>query len=187
MTKADDRAGRRRRGRPERWAWLAVLCCACLLLITPRPLLAQAPAVAVETQTGPGYARLLLIWPGPAPALEARIFNGVLIAESDAAFAVDLASLSRSLDPYVALARQDADGRTLRLAMKRAMTVSARVEGRVGIVEMRLPDAAAPPPVYVAALLEARESKPAPVPEPAPEPEAAPAPDPAPVPPPAPD
>ena len=86
-------------------------------------VIATAPADAAVNVSGTfiesdGYGRIVLSWPGGVPPHVEAITSGVLVVKFDQPFATDLSEFMRQMPDYVAMARQDADGRTLRLALK---------------------------------------------------------------------
>lgn len=86
-------------------------------------LVAAAPAGAAVNVSGnfieaDGYGRIILTWPGGVPAHVEAVTSGVLVVKFDQPFTTDLSEFMRQMPNYVAMARQDADGKTLRLALK---------------------------------------------------------------------
>ncbi|KAB7739092.1 hypothetical protein F2P47_13875 [Parvibaculum sedimenti] len=86
-------------------------------------MIVAAPAGAAVNVSGnfiesDGYGRIVLTWPGGVPAHVEAITSGVLVVKFDQPFTTDLSEFMRQMPDYVAMARQDADGRTLRLALK---------------------------------------------------------------------
>ena len=76
-----------------------------------------ADAVVVTGEELRGFARLRFQWPAPVK-VETQEAHGVVVLTFDRPFRAQLEKLPLELPNYVALARQDADGTTLRLAMK---------------------------------------------------------------------
>lgn len=92
-------------------------------LIFVSTLLASMPAGAATAISGvfsqnDGYGRIVLTWPGGLPAHSETVTAGVLVVKFDRPFTTDLSDFMRQMPTYIAMARQDADGRTLRLALK---------------------------------------------------------------------
>lgn len=83
-----------------------------------------ADAVTVKAEELPGFARLRFQWPD-AVTVDAQESNGVVVLKFGRAFEAALNDLPIELPNYVALARQDADGTTLRLALKFPFRVEA--------------------------------------------------------------
>lgn len=83
-----------------------------------------ADAVIVKAEELPGFARLRFQWPD-AVTVEAQESNGVVVLKFGRSFEAALNDLPIQLPNYVALARQDADGATLRLALKFPFRVEA--------------------------------------------------------------
>ncbi|MEQ8747612.1 hypothetical protein [Pyruvatibacter sp.] len=95
-----------------------------------------ADAVIVKGEELNGFARLRFQWPD-AVEISAQESNGVVVLKFDRAFDAALNDLPISLPNYVALARQDADGKTLRLALKfpfRVETATASNEVYVNLI-----------------------------------------------------
>ncbi|MEN6543703.1 hypothetical protein [Parvibaculum sp.] len=93
------------------------------LLLLAWALVGAAPANAVANVSGnfieaDGYGRIVLTWPGGVPGHVEAVTSGVLVVKFDEAFTTDLSEFMRQMPNYVAMARQDGDGRTLRLALK---------------------------------------------------------------------
>lgn len=83
-----------------------------------------ADAVTVKAEELQGFARLRFQWPD-AVTVEAQESNGVVVLKFGRQFQAVLNDLPIQLPNYVALARQDADGSTLRLALKFPFRVEA--------------------------------------------------------------
>ena len=83
-----------------------------------------ADAVFVKAEELQGFARLRFQWPD-AVTVEAQESNGVVVLKFARPFQASLNDLPIELPNYVALARQDADGSTLRLALKFPFRVEA--------------------------------------------------------------
>lgn len=83
-----------------------------------------ADAVSVKAEELQGFARLRFQWPD-AVTVDAQESNGVVVLKFGRAFEAALNDLPIQLPNYVALARQDADGSTLRLALKFPFRVEA--------------------------------------------------------------
>ncbi|MDW3097024.1 MAG: hypothetical protein R8J41_02905 [Alphaproteobacteria bacterium] len=83
-----------------------------------------ADAVSVKAEELQGFARLRFQWPD-AVTVDAQESNGVVVLKFGRAFDAALNDLPIQLPNYVALARQDADGSTLRLALKFPFRVEA--------------------------------------------------------------
>jgi len=117
---------------------MAGLVAAALSVIS---ILAALPAHAQETitikgQELRGYARIKFEWPEPVE-VSAQETSGVIVLKFARPFAASLNDLPSDLPNFVALARQDADGRTLRLALKfpfRVQTLTAGNEVYVNLV-----------------------------------------------------
>lgn len=83
-------------------------------------------AVATRFSQEQGYGRLVFAWPDGVPAHSESITAGVLVVTFARPFAVDPGEFVRKMPDYVAMARQEADGKTLRLALKADYWLNAR-------------------------------------------------------------
>jgi len=92
--------------------WAAALAVVCLAT----GAFAQTASSVRVTHTD-GYARIEFEWPETV-SYEARIENSVLVARFGAAAPRDLTPLTENAADYVAAARRDRDGRTVRVALK---------------------------------------------------------------------
>ena len=75
------------------------------------------PQAKVSASVQNGFARVMFDWSDEVSGT-AQVSDGVLVISFDRSFDADTAALARALDPYVALVRRDADGKTLRFALK---------------------------------------------------------------------
>tara|TARA_R110000824_G_scaffold390760_20_gene588060 strand:+ start:15196 stop:18855 length:3660 start_codon:yes stop_codon:yes gene_type:complete len=75
-------------------------------------------SVTTKLSESGGYGRIVLNWPGGLPKHSETLSSGVLVIKFDKAFSVDLEEFARQMPRVVALARQDPDGKTLRLGLK---------------------------------------------------------------------
>ena len=129
---------------------------------------AALPARAATTlatgfsQAG-GYGRIVLTWPGGVPAHKVAVATGVLVVTFDKPFAVDLNEFMRQMPDYVAMARQDNDGKTLRLALKFDYWTNVRqVENSLYVDLLPKSWAGAPPPLpadVLARIAAAKEAR----------------------------
>ncbi len=83
----------------------------------------SAPVVPVEIQSDNGYARMIFKWQNISqkakpPKHTANIENGVLVLRFDQDYQIDLNAFREQTESYIALVRQDDDGKTLRMALK---------------------------------------------------------------------
>ncbi|MGV8996851.1 MAG: tetratricopeptide repeat protein [Parvibaculaceae bacterium] len=93
--------------------------CVALVLTMSGALTAHASTkVATTFSEAGGYGRIVFNWPENVPTYSAVISSGVLVVKFDKPFDVDTDQFLRQMPNMVALARQDADGKVLRLGMK---------------------------------------------------------------------
>lgn len=110
-----------------------------------------------------GYGRIVFTWPGGVPRHTQSMVAGVLVVKFDAPFSIDLNEFLRQMPNTVGLARQDADGKTLRLGLKFEYWMNVREAENSLYVDL-LPStwAGAPPPLpadVLARLAAAAEAK----------------------------
>jgi tetratricopeptide (TPR) repeat protein len=132
-------------------AALATLVLAALILAVPA--WAQAPA-RVEVERLGETTRLRLVLPeaaGGALTAEAEIAaNMVIVARLSDAIDADLATLRQQAPDYIAMARLDADGRTLRLALNTTLEPRISVSHNVIAIDLAPPGTPAQPDVVSA-------------------------------------
>ena len=125
------------------------------------PALGQIPATAEVQRLGP-TARVLLTLPeseGGDLTADAEIAaNLVVVARLSEPIEADLSALRQSAPDIIAMARLDADGRTLRLALNRAVEPRVSVSHNVIALDLSPPGAAAPAAV-VSAFEQARAAE----------------------------
>jgi len=73
--------------------------------------------VKVDASVQGGFARIIFDWPDEVNG-SAQLVDGVLVISFEKPFNVNVDALAKTLEPYVALVRRDADGKGLRLALK---------------------------------------------------------------------
>ena len=79
--------------------------------------------VPVYIQSYHGFARMILKWDNISPTAKAphhtaNIEYGVLVLRFDQDYQIDLNAFREQTESYIALVRQDDDGKTLRMALK---------------------------------------------------------------------
>jgi tetratricopeptide (TPR) repeat protein len=87
----------------------------------------------VEVKIQNGFARLIFKWEGLTlaprpPAYTVDIENGVLVLRFAQAYNVDLDLLVEQTEEFIALIRQDADKKTLRMALKDAIRIQSNID-----------------------------------------------------------
>tara|TARA_R110000868_G_scaffold86685_1_gene243013 strand:- start:68 stop:3661 length:3594 start_codon:yes stop_codon:yes gene_type:complete len=112
------------------------------------------------SETG-GYARMVFNWPDAMPAHSETISSGVLIVKFEKPIAVDMELFAQQMPNTVALARLDADGKTLRFGLKVDFRLNAQQAENALYVDL-LPSSwsGAPPslPAEVVAKIKAVEA-----------------------------
>ncbi len=111
------------------------------------PAQAAAKVSATLSEQG-GYARIVLTWPGAVPAHTEAMTSSVLVVTFDKPFTADTDEFLRQMPNTVALARQDGNGRTLRLALKSEFWMNVRQAENSLYIDL-LPSSwsGAPPPL----------------------------------------
>jgi len=120
------------------------------------PLQPQANVVA---GVHGGFARVQVDWSEPVKG-RAQVADGVLVISFDQTFDVDADALARVLEPYVAMVRQDADRRTLRMALKGPVRLKTTDYGSRFAFDLLPPSFAGqplPPPAPNANTLKTRQ------------------------------
>ncbi len=102
----------------------------------------------ITTALQGGFARVQFDWSEKVSG-RAELAGGVLVISFDHSFEADTDAIARQLEPYVALVRQDPDGRSLRLAMKGPVRLKTTDHGSLFAFDILPPSFAgepAPPP-----------------------------------------
>lgn len=150
-------------GRQGAWR-IAALCFGATALLIFSMFSTPASAAARLSEED-GYGRLVFSWPGGVPPQEAKIVANVLVIDFARAPEVDPARFALDLPRYVALARAENDGKTLRIALKANFTLNVQKAENSLYVDLLPPDwKSGPPPLpadvlaRLAAAKEAREA-----------------------------
>ncbi len=107
------------------------------------------PQAKVTASVQGGFARVQFDWPEKA-AGKAQLADGVVVITFDKSFDADTEALARTLEPYVALARLDRDGKTLRLALKGPARLKVTDYGTRYAVDLAPPSYVGDPPAPLA-------------------------------------
>jgi tetratricopeptide (TPR) repeat protein len=127
--------------------------------VTPAGAQSDGARPRVSVTPGGGYARVLFEWPGEARA-SAQIAGDVIIVRFDAPVQVDAAAIARQLDGVAAAARMDADGRSLRIALRTPVRIATSSAGRRFALDIMPADRRAdPPPIQDPQADQLREAK----------------------------
>jgi hypothetical protein len=118
----------------------AVLCLA-LAFFTSAPAFADS----VRTSTQAGYARLHFTL-DPLAHAKVNLAGSVLTIAFDRKVAISPSSISQNLGSYVASAREDADGQTLRLALSQIVRLHTSISGNSIAVDLAPESFAGTPP-----------------------------------------
>lgn len=94
---------------------------------------AAGPVLPVEVQVHNGFTRLVFKWSGLSttprpPEHTVDIDNGVLVLNFAQKYSVDTEVLLEEAVDYIALIRQDSDGKTLRMALKHPTRIQSNVD-----------------------------------------------------------
>lgn len=107
------------------------------------------PTVKVNAVAQGGFGRVTFDWSDDVKG-QGQILDGVLVVRFDQSFEADTDLLARALEPFVALVRQDADGRTLRFALKAPVRLKSANQGTRVSFDLVPPSFAGDPPAPVA-------------------------------------
>jgi tetratricopeptide (TPR) repeat protein len=126
---------------------IAVLLQATLLfgLAALRPALAEPIKADITVNTSGGYARIVFRFSEEIDA-DVRMANGILVVSFKTQVSAAVDRLSTNASGYVSAARSDPDGRAVRIALGRKVTVNSMMAAERLFIDL-LPDswAAAPP------------------------------------------
>jgi hypothetical protein len=132
--------------------WIA----ATLMVLAGLCLASAAKAavpVTLKGEAGQDYERIIFTWPENKAStkikLSAQIKNGVLLIHFDKAFSTNTKTLLSDLKGSIALARLDADERTLRIALRGKREVKTEQSYNVYAIDLTLPQSKATPPELV--------------------------------------
>src|SRR5262245_9614377 len=127
------------------FALLQALLLLGLTLAFPNVARAEALRADLTVNTSNGYARLVFRFSEDTDA-DVRLANGILIVSFKQPVAVSVDRLSTNAREYVSAARRDPDGKGLRIALSRKVTVNTMAAGERLFVDL-LPEtwSGAPP------------------------------------------
>lgn len=117
------------------------------------------PNVTTTLTESSGYGRMVLHWPSNIPHHTEAITAGVLVVKFDKPFALDLNEFTRQMPNVVALARQDSDGKTLRIGLKYDYWLNARQAEDALYLDLLSPDWSGPPPPLPADVIARLKAK----------------------------
>lgn len=123
------------------------------LLLLPLAEASAATTVTTTLSESGGYGRMVFKWPGAVPKHSETLSSGVLVVKFDKAFSVDLEEFTRQMPRVVALARQDPDGKTLRLGLKFDYWLNVREAENSLYVDLLPSNWSGPPPSLPADVL----------------------------------
>lgn len=132
---------------------VAALILIASMLFGAFPASAAATKIATKLSEQNGYGRIVLTWPGGVPRHTEALTAGVLVVRFDKPFTADLDEFLRQMPSTVGLARQDGDGKTLRLALKYDYWMNVREAENSLYIDLLAPDWAGPPPPLPAEVL----------------------------------
>jgi len=91
---------------------------ALVLLLAPAGAWAQAALDRLDLSENDGYGRMIFSFKGAVPKHRTEINAGVMVLSFDRSVSVNLDEFARQMPRFIATARQDEDGKTLRFALK---------------------------------------------------------------------
>ncbi len=115
----------------------------------------SAPAEVKASSSG-GFGRIQFDWHEKAQT-KAVLNDEILVITFDRAFDVDTDAMQRSLDPYVALVRQDPDKKSLRLALKGPVVLKTTDLGTRFAFDIVPPSFRGEPPAIAAPAQESQD------------------------------
>ncbi|HEY4345115.1 MAG TPA: hypothetical protein VGN05_12265 [Parvibaculum sp.] len=125
---------------------VALFLAVAALLVAPAAEAATKISTTLSEQGG--YGRIVLNWPDGVPHHTQEVTAGVLVVKFDKPFTTDLDEFLRQMPNTVGLARQDPDGKTLRLALKFDYWMNVREAESSLYIDLLAPGwAGAPPPL----------------------------------------
>jgi tetratricopeptide (TPR) repeat protein len=132
-------AGRQRKPRRAGIvAALLLLALAMVALLSPRPAAAEAVKATASAAVENGFARLIFTL-GTDIDAQVRIANNVVVISFDRPVDVNVDRLREGAGDYIGAARRDPDGKAVRIALSRRVTMNSMVAGDRLFVDL-LPD-----------------------------------------------
>ncbi len=128
------------------------------LLLAPMGAWAQAALDRLDLSENDGYGRMIFSFQGAVPKHRIEINAGVMVLAFDRAVSVNLDEFARQMPRFIATARQDDDGKTLRFALKADFWSDAKQAERslyVDLMPSQWTHAAPPLPAEVVARIAA--------------------------------
>ena len=108
--------------------WRAGMAVALLIAMSFVPSAARAEdAPRLSLREEDGYGRMVFAFQGDVPAYTQKMIAGVLVLTFDRPVTLDLGAFTREMPRYVAQAREDAAGKTLRLALTTDFWANTRI------------------------------------------------------------
>lgn len=141
---------------------LAAIASLFLLAAALVPAARAAEAAALSLSEKDGYGRMVFTFPGKVPGYRTTINAGILVLQFDKPFDADMEEFVRQMPRYVALARQDGDNGTIRLALTTDFWLDTKQAENSVYVDLMPPGwSGKPPPLPadVRARLAAAEEK----------------------------
>ncbi len=127
--------------------WQAAMAAAlvvALSFVSSAARAADTPRLSLKEENG--YGRMIFAFQGDVPAYTQKTVAGVLVLSFERPVSVGLKTFSREMPRYVAQAREDAAGKTLRLALTTDFWVNTRVAEHSLYVDLIPPQWAGPAP-----------------------------------------
>jgi hypothetical protein len=118
----------------------------------------ERPAAKITANAQGGFGRITFDWSDEVKG-RGQVVDGVLVIGFDQPFEADTEALARSLEPYVALVRQDGDGRTLRFALKSPVKLNISDQETRVTFDLLPPGFAGAPPLPPAAPAAPKENR----------------------------
>ncbi len=111
---------------------------ALLVCAAATPARAQTVKGSIQTSTTGGYARVILQFPEEVES-EVKVAGGIIVVNFQRPVEIGIDAITGGLGDYVGGARRDPDGKGLRIALKRKVTVNSMAAGERLFIDL-LPD-----------------------------------------------
>lgn len=121
-------AGQARQTQPSRKGLVRVLLCAFLGLAPIGTSAALAADALVDAREEQGFGRVVMTF-DQLPTFDARVSTGVLVVTFADPIKADLSMVVGSMPGYVTAARRDPDGKAIRMALSRPVTINTMQAG----------------------------------------------------------
>ena len=127
------------------WVFALAALTLAIMVAVLSPAFAEIDA-SIKGKEQAGYGRMVIEF-DRLPDYKDELASGILVLSFDEAVKFNLEEIALSLPNYIALSRQDPDGRAIRFALARSFKVNIMEAGRKLFVDLMPPSWTGPPPV----------------------------------------